>query len=184
MHRDAPRHFQTLIAMAAGACDHYCLTQTLFAMTGGATRHSQTPIAMAGDALHYCQTPIAMVGDTLDHSHLPPIPIAMAQHTPLPYTACGTAARSTLTRFHPAQAPLRCWTQRMSCLEAWEDAMYDSQTMMHCWVEAWEDAMYDSRTTIACVPSMRYLEVGEEADAAMSHSHAASHCLEASLCSH
>ena len=166
MHRDAPRHFQTLIAMAAGACDHYCLTQTLFAMAGGATRHSQTPIAMAGDALHYCQTPIAMVGDTLDHSHLPPIPIAMAQHTPLPYTACGTAARSTLTRFHPAQAPLRCWTQRMSCLEAWEDAMYDS------------------RTTIACVPSMRYLEVGEEADAAMSHSHAASHCLEASLCSH
>ena len=124
--------------MAAGACDHCRLLQPRIAMAGGAC-----------DPCRLLQTPIAMAGGACDHCRLLQTPIAMAQHTPLPYTACGTAARSTVIRFLPAQAPLRCWTQRMSCLEAWEDAMYDSQT------------------TIACVPSMRCLEVGEEA---MSHS--------------
>ena len=111
--------------MAGGACDHCRLPQTPIAKADDATRHFQTPTAMHRDAFDHSHlalptlTPMADADAAIRHSHPPQIPIAMhpathhshqtsiaaPQHTPSPYTACGTAARSTVIRFLPAQAP-------------------------------------------------------------------------------
>ena len=116
---------RTPLAMYRDAIRHFLLPQTPIAMPGDAIRHSQTPIAMDHDAFDHSRlaqpipTPMTGAHAAMHHSHPPQTPIAMhpgthhshqasiaaPQHTPSPYTACGTAARSTSIRFLPAQGP-------------------------------------------------------------------------------